>query len=104
MPKLTKLEKLEEVRKQAFQRGLKIKADPRLTCTPYCAMNEHAAKELKQPYIKDTLTYSPETKDVDKIAMDLNHEIHEADRMEQGWKYKAAHKYANRKQRTFKKD
>jgi hypothetical protein len=64
-------------------------------------MNECAGKELKQPYIKGCITYSPETKTKKKIAMDLNHEIIELDKMKKGYKYKTAHKHANKKQRSF---
>ena len=101
MTKLTVREKLATVRSKASARNLKIRKDRRLVKTPYRAMNEYAGKELKQPYTKGCITYSPHTRSKKTLAMDLNHEIIEFDKMKKGWRYKRAHKLANRKQRTF---
>ena len=101
MAKLTIREKLATVRRKASARKLKIRKDRRLLQTPYRAMNEFAGKELKQPHIKGYITYSPQIKTKKMLVMDLNHEIIEYDKMKKGWKYKRAHKLANRKQRSF---
>jgi hypothetical protein len=109
MPVLTSEEKMDEVRRQAFQRGLRIRVDDRLLNTPYRAMNPEIGKILDQPYIPGALTYSVHSEIHNDLAMDLNHENIE------DWKakelrlkgtpkekiYPIAHKLANRKQRDF---
>jgi hypothetical protein len=101
--KYTVSEKLDHLKEEAKKRGLRIRKDRRLTKTPYVAMHEYAGKELKQPYIKGTITYEPQSlRRKHKLCMDLNHEIIEYDLMRKGKRYKPAHKVANRKQRTFR--
>jgi hypothetical protein len=87
-----------ELKQAAKERGLKIAKDKRLKKTPYIAMQPKAAKELNQPYKKKTITHCGQK--LRKLVMDVRHEIIEYDKMKRGWKYKAAHKFANRKQNT----
>jgi hypothetical protein len=95
-------EQLNYLRKKAHERGLKIRKDRRLIKTPYIAMHPYAGRELKQPFIKKHITYQPDLeRRKRKLVMDVNHELIEYDLMKKGWKYKKAHKLANRKQRTL---
>jgi len=95
-------QRLAVMKKLARQEGLAIRVDPRLTPTPFRAMNPRAARELHQPYIPRTITFQPNLKkNLPMLAMDINHELIEYEKIGQGWHYKAAHKCANRKQRHF---
>jgi hypothetical protein len=93
--------------KRKLNLNIPIKPDKRLSNTPYRAMQEHAGRKLKQPFIPKTYTYDPNCfdlrtkKDKQKLTMDINHEHIEHDNMNKGISYKIAHKLANRKQRSY---
>jgi len=91
------------LRKAAKRRGLHIKAVPSLAKTPYRAMNPRAARELNIRWPKHTVGFDPKVKmPKSERLMDERHEVIEFDRMGQGHHYKAAHRYANRKQRDVR--
>jgi hypothetical protein len=90
------------VKREAKKRNLKIRVDKRLNKTPYRAMQPFAAIELKQPFIKKYITYAPYLKKRKRtLIMDIHHEILEYDKMKKKWRYRKAHSFANRKQRSF---
>lgn len=100
MPKLTREEKWEELKRLAFLQGRKILPDKRLSDTPYAAMNPTAGKVLKQPYIKGAYTYDPELGKKRRVK-DITHEAVEEPLMINGHTYHYAHKVANRKQNSL---
>jgi hypothetical protein len=110
MAELTDEEKMRLVRKQAKDRGLGIKFDPRLTSTPYRAMNPTIGKILDQPYEEKALTYGAHSEAFHDVPMDLNHENIEDWEAKRLLKkgvpkekiYPRAHKIANAKQRNFR--
>ncbi len=89
-----------QLRQAAKRRGLRVRKDPRLAKTPYRAMNPRAARELHQPCPPRTITYIlSKRRPKSRKVLDIRHEIREFDRMGLGWKYRKAHRDANRKQR-----
>lgn len=110
MAELTDEQKMQLVRQQAKARGLRIKFDPRLTSTPYRAMNPTIGKILDQPYDERALTYGAHSEAFHDVPMDLNHENIEDWEAKRLLKrgvpkekiYPRAHRFANRKQRDFK--
>jgi hypothetical protein len=97
------LKKQEQyLRKQAKKRGLKIRHTPSLNSTPYRAMHPCASKELGIKNPKNTIGYTKYSeRPKRRFVMDLRHELIEYDLMKnKKYKYKKAHKIANRKQRS----
>ena len=91
------------LKKAARKRGLHIAPTAALCDTPYRAMNPRAAKELGIKWPKGLIGFDPHVRmPKSKRLMDERHEIIECDRMGQGHHYKAAHRYANRKQRDVR--
>jgi hypothetical protein len=101
MKKPTLKQQLNLLKKAAKKRGLVIRKTPKLSNTPYRAMQPMAAKELKINNPKNTIGYTNNCERTKKrLVMDIRHEIIEYDAMKKGARYKTAHKLANRKQRT----
>jgi hypothetical protein len=94
-------EQERHLRQAARNRGLCVKRTRGLSKTPYRAMNPRAAKELGVPWSSHMIGYDNYSARTHKrLVMDLRHEIIEYDRMGRGWRYRRAHRMANRKQRT----
>ncbi len=94
-------EQLKSLKTAAKRRGLVVRHDKGLKDTPYRAMNPRAARseEVDQCCPKNAILF--ESKYLPEEVMDIRHEILEYDKMgKPHWKYKRAHKFANRKQRT----
>ena len=99
MSESTLSEQLAQVKEVAMKRGLHTRKDRRLLRTPYRAMNPRAARELHQPYIPKTLTYTlSNRRPKHRQVMDLRHELVEYIMMGKGYPYRMAHRVANREQ------
>ncbi len=89
------------LRRAARERGLGVRKDKRLDASPYRAAHPRLKGQVDVPIKKKCITYGTHSeKPLKKKVMDLRHELHEWDKRGQGWKYPAAHRFANRKQRT----
>ena len=99
MSEPTLSEQLAQIKEAAMKRGLRVRRDRRLHRTSYRAMNPRAARELHQPYIPKTLTYTlSNRRPKHRLVMDLRHELVEYVMMGRGHRYKVAHRVANREQ------
>jgi hypothetical protein len=94
-------EQMTDLKRAAKQRGLRIRATPSLSKTPFRAMNPRAAKEEGVKFPKHTIGFDPHIRmSQSERVMDIRHELIEYDQIGKGHHYKVAHRYANRRQRT----
>lgn len=99
--------RLDYLKRQARKRGLGISVDKRLNQTEYRAAHPLSKKFVGDDIVvrKNSITVAPfVARNKKKMTMDVYHELLENKKARDGFGYKPAHNFANRKQRGIFRD